>query len=198
MYAVRRSCYAKLATDMIDDFVIATEIQLQGLRTVYEPEAICREDTNHRSRDEFRMRVRVIEQTMNALHRYGKLLDPRDHGLFKFQIACHKKMRYLAPALALLVFAASWFALDGGAFFRYAFLAQCLFYYAAIFGWLGDRAGVKLGPFALPYYFALVNVAVVVAYLKFIRGEAHVVWEPSRDTPQVEAAGGSKRRPRTR
>src|SRR5262245_50419403 len=48
LYAVRRSCHAKLASDMIDDFVIATEIQLQGLRTVYEPEAISKEDTNHR------------------------------------------------------------------------------------------------------------------------------------------------------
>src|SRR5215813_7707164 len=84
LYAVRRSCHAKLASDMIDDFAIATEIQLQGLRTVYEPEAICSEDTNHRCRDEFRMRVRVIEQTMNAIRRYSDLLDPRDHGMFMF------------------------------------------------------------------------------------------------------------------
>src|SRR6266545_852297 len=42
-YAVRRSCYAKLASDMIDDFVIATEMRLHGLRAVYEPEAVCDE-----------------------------------------------------------------------------------------------------------------------------------------------------------
>ena len=67
LYAVRRICHARLANDMIDDFVIATEIHLQGLRTVYEPEAIAMEDTNHRAKDEFRMRVRVIKQTMSAL-----------------------------------------------------------------------------------------------------------------------------------
>src|SRR5499426_3932604 len=41
LYAVRRTCHTRLANDMIDDFVIATEIHLQGLRTVYEPEAIA-------------------------------------------------------------------------------------------------------------------------------------------------------------
>jgi cellulose synthase/poly-beta-1,6-N-acetylglucosamine synthase-like glycosyltransferase len=94
LYAVRRSCYAKLAGDMIDDFVIATEMRLQGLRTVYEPEAVCSESANHRGVDEFRMRVRVIEQTMNALQRYHRLLDARKHGMFMFQMFCHKTLRY--------------------------------------------------------------------------------------------------------
>ena len=100
LYAVRRSCYAKLANDMIDDFAIAIEMQLHGLRTVYEPEAVCSESANNRSSDEFRMRVRVIEQTMNALHRYGPLLDARKHGMFMFQIFCHKTLRYSTPFAA--------------------------------------------------------------------------------------------------
>src|SRR5262245_27935704 len=37
MYAVRRICHARLANDMIDDFVIRTEIQLLGLSIVYVP-----------------------------------------------------------------------------------------------------------------------------------------------------------------
>src|SRR5262245_12278978 len=35
LYAVRRICHARLAGNMIDDFAIANEIHLQGLRTVY-------------------------------------------------------------------------------------------------------------------------------------------------------------------
>jgi len=192
MYAVRRSCYAKLASDMIDDFVIATEIQLQGLRTVYEPEAVCSEDTNHRGRDEFRMRVRVIEQTINALHRYSGLLDARKHGMFMFQMTCHKTLRYAIPLLLILSFAANSFALDAGSFYQYAFFAQCLFYYAAFIGWLGASSGIKLGPLALPYYFVLINVAVVAAFMKFMRGEAHVVWEPLRDSQQTETVRVSR------
>lgn len=194
LYAVRRSCYAKLAVDMIDDFVIAAEIQLQGLRTVYEPEAICSEYTNHRGRDEFRMRVRVIEQTMNALHRYSKLLGARRHGLFVFQLFCHKKLRYAVPALLFLALAANPFALEAGEFYQYAFFAQCLFYYAAFIGWLGDRSGVRLRPLAIPYYFVLINAAVVGAFIKFIRGEARAIWEPFRDSPRAESLDDSRQR----
>lgn len=192
LYAVRRSCYAKLAGDMIDDFVIAAEVQLQGLRTVYEPQAVCSEETNHRARDEFRMRVRVIEQTMNALCRYIELLDAGRHGAFLFQIVCHKALRYAIPALLILAFTANWLALEAGQFYQYAFFAQCLFYYAAFIGWLGDRAGVRLGPLSIPYYFVLINVAVVIAFMKFLNGEAHVVWEPSRNSPRVEPISVSR------
>lgn len=186
LYAVRRSCYAKMANDMIDDFVIAIEMELQGLRTTYEPEAVCGESANNRRRDEFRMRVRVIEQTMNALHRYGRLLDARQHWMFMFQIFCHKTLRYSIPLPLALAFIANSLALGAGHFYQYAFIAQLLFYFAALVGRLGDRSGVKLGPFALPYYFVLVNAAAAVAFVKFMRGESHVVWEPLRDRPQTE------------
>jgi cellulose synthase/poly-beta-1,6-N-acetylglucosamine synthase-like glycosyltransferase len=198
LYAVRRSCYARLAGDMIDDFVIAIEMQLQGLRTVYEPEAVCSEIANLRGRDEFRMRVRVIEQTMNALQRYSRVLDARKHGMFMFQMFCHKTLRYAIPLLLVLAFIANSFALDAGPFYQYTLLAQILFYYAAFIGWLGARWGVEFGPLALPYYFVLVNAAAVVAFMKFMRGETHVVWEPLRDRPQTEPDGDSEQGSRTR
>jgi cellulose synthase/poly-beta-1,6-N-acetylglucosamine synthase-like glycosyltransferase len=192
-YAVRRSCYAKLAGDMIDDFVVATEMRLHGLRAVYEPEAVCVESANHLAHDEFRMRVRVIEQTMNALQRYGRLLDARKHGMFKFQIFCHKTLRYSIPLSLVLAFIANSLALGAAPFYQCAFFAQLLFYNSAFVGWRAARLGVKLGPFALPYYFVLVNAAAVVAFLKFMRGEAQVVWEPSRDRPQTESINVSRR-----
>ncbi len=181
LYAVRRSCYAKLAGDMIDDFAIAAEMRLQGLRTVYEPEAVCSESANRRGGDEFRMRVRVIEQTMSALLRYNRLLDERKDRAFMFQLFCHKTLRYATPLPLALAFVANSFALGAGAFYRYAFVAQTLFYCAALIGWAASRLGIRLRPFALPYYFVLVNAAAAVAFVKFMRGEAHIVWEPLRD-----------------
>jgi len=191
-YAVRRSCYAKLAGDLIDDFVTPTEMRLQGLRAVYEPEAVCSEKANRLGRDEFRMRVRVIEQTMNALQRYSRILDARKHGMFMFQIFCHKTLRYSTPLPLALAFIANSLALGAAPFYRYAFFAQLLFYYSALVGWRAAKLGVKLGPLALPYYFVLVNAAAAVAFVKFMRGEAHVVWEPLRDSPQAESADASR------
>jgi cellulose synthase/poly-beta-1,6-N-acetylglucosamine synthase-like glycosyltransferase len=195
LYAVRRICHAQLPSDMIDDFAIAAEIHLRGLRVVYEPEAIAVEDTNRRARDEFRMRVRVIKQTLSALHRYRHTLNPLRHKTFAFQIIAHKAMRYAVPFLLIAALASSGLAGDSVDWLRFAFLGQSALYGAAIVGFIGERLKVKLGPLAIPYYFVLVNVASLVAFLKFLRGEAYVTWEPVRDarnaTPTPETAPGS-------
>jgi len=181
LYAVRRICHAQLASDMIDDFAIAAEIHLRGLRVVYEPEAIAVEDTNRRAKDEFRMRVRVVKQTLSALHRYRHMLDPFRHKTFAFQIIAHKALRYAIPFLLIVAFAASGLAGGSVEWLRFAFLGQLALYGAAIVGGAGERLKVKLGPLAIPYYFVLVNAASLVAFLKALRGETYVTWEPVRE-----------------
>ena len=186
LYAVRRSNYARIALDMSSDFVIATEIHLQGRRTVYDPEAVSTESTNKRGKDEFRMRVRVIEQTMSALQRYREVLNPLKHGAYALQMFSHKVMRYAAPLFMFTLFASNLFLINASVFYRLTFIAQSAFYLAALAGWASSKAGLKIGPLALPYYFALANVASVVAFAKFMRGEAHVTWEPLRETSPSE------------
>lgn len=192
LYAVRRSCHQKLANDMIDDFVIATEIRLQGLRTVYEPEAISMEDTNKQGKDEFRMRVRVIQQTFSALHRYSEVLSLTKHGLYAFQMISHKVMRYLVPALLLLILLANALLLHEHLIFSLSFFGQLACYGLAGLGWIGDKSGLKLGSFALPYYFVLANTAIVLAFIKFMRGESRVVWQSVRDNKLPTEAKASQ------
>jgi cellulose synthase/poly-beta-1,6-N-acetylglucosamine synthase-like glycosyltransferase len=196
LYAVRRSCHARLANDMIDDFVIATEIHLQDLRTVYEPQAIACEDTNHRTKDEFRMRVRVIKQTMSALHRYREVLNPARHGMFAVQLIAHKLLRYGVWVPLIAAFIANGLAWDSAEWCRLAFFGQVALYSVAVIGWVAERLKIKIGPLAIPYYFVLVNAASLMAFLKALYGEAYVVWEPIREarssSPGAKAASGSQ------
>jgi cellulose synthase/poly-beta-1,6-N-acetylglucosamine synthase-like glycosyltransferase len=188
LYAVRRSCHQKLANDMIDDFVIATEIRLQGLRTVYEPEAISTEDTNKKGKDEFRMRVRVIQQTFSALQRYSEVLSLQKQGLYAFQMISHKVMRYLVPTFLLSALLANTLLIHEHLVYSVSFFAQLACYLLAALGWLGDKLGLKLGSFSLPYYFVLANTAIVQAFIKHMRGESRVVWQSVRDNKlQTEA-----------
>jgi len=195
LYAVRRICHARLANDMIDDFVIATEIHLQGLRTIYEPEAIAVEDANRRARDEFRMRVRVIKQTLSALHRYRHTLNPFRHKMFAFQMIAHKALRYAVPFLLIAAFIASGWGSGSVVWLRFALIGQLALYGAAIAGLVRERRKLKLGPLAIPYYFALANAASLVAFWKALRGDAYVTWEPIRETsnpdPSPETEAGS-------
>jgi cellulose synthase/poly-beta-1,6-N-acetylglucosamine synthase-like glycosyltransferase len=189
LYAVRRSNYARIAHDMSSDFVIATEIHLQGRRTIYEEEAVSLEETNERSRDEFRMRVRVIEQTMSAMDRYREVLNPLRHGMYAFQMISHKLLRYAVPLFLITAFISNLFLVNESTIYHLSFWCQAALYLTALAGLLGERMNLKLGPLAIPYYFVLANAASLVAFLKYVRGEAHIVWEPLRDAgPQVEQA----------
>lgn len=182
LYAVRRSSYVRLAFDMSSDFVIATEIHLQGLRTIYDCEAVSTEDTNKRGRDEFRMRVRVIEQTLSALHRYQEVFNLRAHPLFGFQMISHKVLRYGVPFFLIVAFLSNLWLTGSSWMYNLAFTGQAIFYLAAITGWICDRLGLRIGLLGFPYYFALANAASLVAFIKFMRGESHVIWEPVRET----------------
>ncbi len=75
LYAVRRSAYIPLYESACSDFIIATKMVEQGLRAIYEPQAICTEETNSRAEKELRMRVRVITQTYNDLWRHRGMMN---------------------------------------------------------------------------------------------------------------------------
>ena len=88
LYAVRRSAYVPLYHEACSDFIIATKMVEQGLRAVYEPNAICTEETNRRSDNELKMRVRVIAQTFTDLWRHRAMLNPIRSGFYAVQPHC--------------------------------------------------------------------------------------------------------------
>ena len=67
------------------------------------------------------------------------------------------------------------------AFFAALFAMQTAFYLAAFFGWLLEAYGKRTTLFVLPLYFVLANVASVIAFFQFLRGEQYASWEPIRE-----------------
>lgn len=186
LYAVRRSAYVPLYHEACSDFIIATKMVEQGLRAVYEPNAICTEETNSAARKELRMRVRVITQTYTDLWRHRGMMNPFRSGFYAVQLFSHKVLRYLVPLWLIVLFVSSAMLAPRSTFFALMTLAQILFYLAGAAGWFLERAGMRGGPLALPQYFLLANLAAVIAFFKFLSGERYARWEPIR-----EAAAGS-------
>ncbi|HEV2706424.1 MAG TPA: glycosyltransferase family 2 protein [Pyrinomonadaceae bacterium] len=181
LYAVRRAAYVPLYNEACSDFIIATKMVEQNLRAVYEPDAVCTEETNRRADKELKMRVRVITQTFTDLWRHRALLNPLRGGFYAVQLLSHKVMRYLAPLFLLLVLIASLALWRTSAFYALAAFAQVCFYAAALLSWLLERVGVRFRPLALPQYFVLANLASLLAFYKFLRGERYARWEPIRE-----------------
>ena len=181
LYAVRRSAYVPLYPEACSDFIIATKMVEQGLRAVYEPEAVAIEETNRRSDRELRMRVRVITQTISDLWRHRAMLNPRRSGFYAIELLSHKVLRYLAPALLIAILLSSAALASQSDFYFIIFVLQALFYLLAFIGWMAEGFGIHQRLIALPHYFVLANLAVVLAFIKFLRGERYARWEPIRE-----------------
>lgn len=180
LYAVRRSAYVPLYHEACSDFIIATKMVEQGLRTIYEPNAVCTEETNRRHDNELKMRVRIIAQTFTDLWRHRAMMNPLRSRFFAIELLSHKVMRYLVPLFLIVLFVASAALSSQTLLYRICFAAQAAGYLCAAFAWLLEQLGVRSRVLALPHYFVLTNVASVIALFQFLRGERYASWEPIR------------------
>lgn len=190
LYAVRKSAYEPMYPEACSDFLIATIVYRQGLRTVYEPNAVCTEETNRDSRKEMRMRVRVISQTFTDLWRNRRMLNPLHSGFYAVELISHKIFRYAAPLFLLSLFLSAAALAFSSNFFAVVFLLQIVFYAAAFAGWILEKAGKSAGVLALPLYFALTNIASLIGFYKFLRGERFAYWEPIRENEKWKMDNG--------
>jgi len=180
LYAVRRSAYEPMYPEACSDFLICTSIFRKGLRSVFAPEAVCFEQTNHRSTDEMRMRVRIIAQTFTDLWRNRDMLNPLKSGFFAIELISHKVLRYAVPFILLAFLLANIVLAESSTFYAAVLAAHVLFYMLAFTGWLLERAGKRMSVLAMPLYFVLANLASLVAFYKFLRGETYANREPIR------------------
>lgn len=193
LYAVRRAAYVPMYHEACSDFLIATKMVEQGLRAVYEPEAVCTEETNRGSDRELRMRVRVIAQTYTDLWRHRAMLNPLRGGFYSVELFSHKVLRYAVPLFLILIFVSSLALAGGSVFFSLVALAQIGFYAAAALGWLVERAGHRSRLLALPHYFVLANIASLLAFIQFLRGERYARWDTVREGAGLATVDGTSR-----
>jgi cellulose synthase/poly-beta-1,6-N-acetylglucosamine synthase-like glycosyltransferase len=186
LYAVRRSAYVPLYDEACSDFIIATKMIEQGLRAVYEPLAVCTEETNRQSGREMNMRVRIIAQTFTDLWRHRAMMNPLREGFYALQLLSHKVMRYFVPFFLIALLAATAILARGSVSFQVLLALQLLGYVGGVLAWLLDRVGVRSRLLVLPQYFLLANVASLIAFYKFLRGERYARWEPMRDGAPIQ------------
>jgi cellulose synthase/poly-beta-1,6-N-acetylglucosamine synthase-like glycosyltransferase len=181
LYAVRRSAYVPLYHEACSDFIIATKMVEQNLRAVYEPDAVCTEETNRQSGKELKMRVRVIAQTFTDLWRHRAMLNPFHSGFYGVQLLSHKVMRYLVPFFLMGLFLASAVLATSSLPYRLILAGQFVGYACPAIGWTLELMGIRSRLLALPQYFMLANLASLIACYQFLRGERYARWEPIRE-----------------
>jgi hypothetical protein len=107
-----------------------------------------------------------------------EMLNIRRHGFYAVQLLSHKALRYLAFAFIGCAFVTAAILWNVGWIYKVAMVAQLAFALLALLGFIAERRGVRTRALSVPYYFALVNMASLQAFVKFARRERHRVWNP--------------------
>jgi cellulose synthase/poly-beta-1,6-N-acetylglucosamine synthase-like glycosyltransferase len=179
IYAIRRELYEPLFPTDINDFLNPLQIIAKGYKGVFDPEAVCYEETAGTFLQEYRRKVRIVSRSLNAVGRVPQVLNPLRHTRHWFFLISHKILRWFVP-LFLIALLLSGFALFSDAIYKVLTLLQLAFYTAAFIGWKWQPPG-RIGKlFSLPFYFCMVNLASLHGCIKCLRRDLSGQWNTPR------------------
>jgi cellulose synthase/poly-beta-1,6-N-acetylglucosamine synthase-like glycosyltransferase len=184
IYAIRRHLWQNLPEDSINDFLNPLQIVAAGWRGVYEPEAICYEETGGAFKSEYKRRVRIVSRSWRAVFQAPGVLNPFRVGLFSLCLVSHKVLRWNTGIFAL-----------AGAGALIGLYLQALSHWPLLSTGAGALAlaGVALTTagrraVSMALYFAVINVASLVGVAKGTLGKVSGVWATPRAQPAAQAS----------
>ena len=184
-FAARREGCRNWAADRQSDFNTLLKVVDMRLRGVSDPESVGFYRNITDDRREFERKVRTVVRGMSVLGGNLRMLNPFRYGLFSWQLASHKLCRWLVPFALIGACAANVMLVGRSTLYGATFLLQLAFYTAAFVGHRTGRPGLKI-----PFFFVLVNLAILSAWCRVARGERMTSWRPSdrmRALPQISA-----------
>ncbi len=174
LYAMRRADWRDLREGTIlDDFENPMQVVRRGKRAVLASQALAWDTLQEDSAIEKRRKIRTLSGNFQSFAANPWLFSPLANPVW-FQFVSHKVLRLLVPYALLVALAASLAA--SGWMYRAAFALQALFYLMAGAGrWIPSSRRSRLVSFA--HVFVDMNLAAVLALLRFAGGDADAKWE---------------------
>lgn len=181
LFSIRRNLYEAVPADTIlDDFMISMKIAEKGYRIIYEPQAYATEEASENVSEELKRKIRIAAGGIQSITRLGKLFNPFPHPILTFQYISHRVLRWtVTPVLLIVVFGLNaYFFLSGyGWVYTVMFFGQLLFYALAVIGFLLEKKELKVKIAFIPYYFCVMNYAVLAGIIRYFMGKQGAVWE---------------------
>ncbi|HMR83801.1 MAG TPA: glycosyltransferase family 2 protein, partial [Niabella sp.] len=184
LFSIRRSLYQPVETDtIIDDHMIAMRIAEKGYIIAYEPEAYAMETASADSKEELKRKIRIAAGGIQSIFRLKKAANPFRNPLLTFQYISHRVLRWtITPFLMILVFILNIIiAVQTQHPLYIALLAgQVIFYGLSMVGYFLEKKNLKVKAFFIPYYFCLMNYAVIAGIYRYFKKSQSAAWEKSK------------------
>ena len=183
LVAFRTSLYKDLPEDtLLDDFMQSMQMAAAGFKIVYEPEAYAVETASANVVEELKRKVRICAGGWQSISRLSSTLSFSRTPLLYFQYISHRVLRWtVTPFLLLTIFIINIFLVTNGNFFYQVLgIGQILFYAASIVGYVLENRRVRFKPVFVPYYFCVMNYAVVAGLKRYLSGNQKATWDKAQ------------------
>jgi cellulose synthase/poly-beta-1,6-N-acetylglucosamine synthase-like glycosyltransferase len=183
LFSVRRELYQAVPEDTIlDDFMISMLIAIKGYRIIYEPAAYAVEQASANITEELKRKIRIAAGGIQSILRLKPLLNIFNFGILSFQYISHRVLRWtITPFLLIVVLILNIFISLQSDLIIYNILlaAQSVFYLLAFIGMIFEKRELRFKLFFIPYYFCIMNYAVLAGIKRYMGSQQSAVWEKS-------------------
>jgi cellulose synthase/poly-beta-1,6-N-acetylglucosamine synthase-like glycosyltransferase len=180
--AIRTNLFEPLEPDTIlDDFILSMRIAIKGYKIKYASEAVAIEAASLSVSDEMKRKIRISAGCIQAIPRLAKLLNIFRYGLLSFQYWSHKIFRWIAvPIAIILLFITNIFLAKVNSFYLFMMIAQLIFYFFVLVGFLLRKKKLKHKFIFFPYYLTIMNLSIVIGFIRYLKGNQSVNWEKAQ------------------
>ena len=178
-FAARRAVCLNWAPDLQSDFNTLLNSVKLGLRGVADSDSVGYYKNLADQRKEYERKVRTIVRGISVFMRSVSLLNPLSYHLFAWQLFSHKLCRWLVPFAMIAALVTNGFLASLSPWYRVLGMGQALFYALAAVYLLSGRLPDN-GMLRIPSFFVMVNVSILDAWLRYLRGDRIVSWTPSK------------------
>jgi glycosyltransferase involved in cell wall biosynthesis len=177
-FAARKNVCSGWRVDIPSDFTVLLLAVKSGLVGVIADEIIGSYKSVKTEEAEFLRKVRTILRGITTFFSCAEILNPFQYGTFSWQIISHKLLRWLVPVFLMLALvialilstSSKTYLLMAGVMMSFLLLALIAFFISPL---------RKIKIFKIPLYFSITNLAIMVAWFKFLTGRRSVTWSPT-------------------
>lgn len=179
LVAFRTDLYEVLPEDTIlDDFMQSMLIAAKGYKIVYEPEAYAVETGSASIKEEMKRKIRISVGGWQSIQRLWNKITPAKDPFLYFQYISHRVLRWtVTPFLLILLFLLNIFLWEVHWIYQALMIGQLVFYLAAVAGYLLENRSIRLKLFFVPFYFCMMNYAVILGLIRFLNNSQQGMWE---------------------
>ncbi|WCT10562.1 glycosyltransferase family 2 protein [Mucilaginibacter jinjuensis] len=185
LFSIRTDLYRPVPVNTIlDDFMISLLVADEGYRVVYEPEAYATENGSESVGEELKRKIRIAAGGIQSIVWLKSLLNPFKQPVLTFQYVSHRVLRWtVVPFLMILALIINIVIVVSGydsILYDVLLAAQIAFYGASLLGWILESKQIKVKILFIPYYFCMMNYAVIRGIFRYSAGKQSAVWEKAK------------------